>query len=165
MSAPARAWRAFTRSYGANPLHLLALLGSFALVGGVLYHVVGDPDAELIGIWFLAAVIGHDLVLYPLYALADRGLAAGRWARRRVTGRPPRVPGTNHVRIPVLGSLLLLAVFWPTVGGGGEPVLRFAAGLDTAPFLERWLLATAALFLGSAVVYAIRLGREVRKRP
>ncbi|MEJ2861323.1 hypothetical protein [Actinomycetospora flava] len=158
------AW--FKRVYGANPLHLLALLGCFALAGAAVLALVPNPSAVTIAIWFAAAVIGHDLVLYPLYALADRSLVLARWARRRVSSRPVTVAATNHLRLPVLGSALLGLVWFPTISGGGADVLAFAAGLPpTVDYVSRWLLVTAALFLASAVVYAIRLGRSaVRER-
>lgn len=158
-----RAWRRF---YGENPMHLLALLGSFALVGYVIVLVEPDPSAYLVAVWFLGAVIAHDLILYPLYALADRTVVGARWARTRLTGGcAPRVPAVNHVRVPVMGSAVLLLVFWPSISGSGEPVLIFASSRNTEQYYGTWLALTAALFLGSAVVYALRLGRTlVRSR-
>jgi hypothetical protein len=156
-----RAWRYL---YGENPLHLLAMLGCFALVGYVVSFVSGDPSVPALLIWFLGAVIAHDLVLYPLYALADQPLVFARWARRRGRDhRPPRVPAINHVRAPVLGSLVLGLIYLPTITRHGEDALRFTSGLDAAGFFRHWLLITAVLFLGSAVVYAVRLGRAVRR--
>ena len=81
----------FTAFYGANPLHLLGTIAAWALAGYVV--TVLGPQAlwnhkvwwQSIAVWFLAAIIAHDLVLFPLYALADRSftgaLAAvrGRW--------------------------------------------------------------------------------------
>lgn len=160
-----RVLAAWKRFYGENPMHLLALLGSFALIGYVVLVLVPDPSAPFILLWFVGAVVAHDLLLYPLYALADRGVVAGRWARRKLTrGRDPRVPAVNHVRVPVMGSALLLLVFWPAISRSGESVLLYAAGRDMAQYLDTWLLLTAALFLGSAVVYAARLGRTVTGR-
>ena len=80
------------RAYGANPLHLLALLASFAVAGYAVAHLVHESTFVRILLWFLAAVIGHDLILFPLYALADRSLRAALralWPRR---GTPARVP-------------------------------------------------------------------------
>ncbi|MEJ2884876.1 hypothetical protein [Actinomycetospora aeridis] len=150
----------FRRFYGENPLHLLALLGCFALVGAAVLALYPNPSALTIAIWFAAAVIGHDLVLYPLYALADRSLVLTRWVRRRVSSRPVTVAATNHLRLPVLGSVLLGLIWFPTISGGGAGVLFFAAGLPPAiDYVTRWLLVTAVLFLASAVLYAVRLGR------
>ncbi|MGI9002919.1 MAG: hypothetical protein ACR2GH_14875 [Pseudonocardia sp.] len=150
-------WRRF---YGENPLHLLALLGCFALAGYAVSFAVQAPTPIQLGIWFVGAVIGHDLVLYPLYALADRSLLAGRRARRRRHARPSRVPATNYVRVPVLGSVLLLLVFLPVIIRQGEAAYEAASGLTMEPYLERWLLITGAMFLLSAVLYALRRVRS-----
>jgi hypothetical protein len=156
-----RAWRYL---YGENPLHLLAMLGCFALVGYVVSFVYEDPSVPALLIWFVGAVIAHDLVLYPLYALADQPLVFARWARRRGPDhRPPRVPAINHVRAPALGSLVLGLIYLPTITRHGEDALRFTSGLDAAGIFRHWLLITAALFLGSAVVYAVRLGVAARR--
>ena len=163
MGAVLRAWRRF---YGENPLHLLAMLGCFALVGYVVSFVYEDPSVTALLIWFVGAVLVHDLVLYPLYALADQPLVLARWARRRgADRRPPLVPAINHVRAPVLGSLVLGLIYLPTITRHGEDALRFTSGLGTAGIYRHWLLITAVLFLGSAVVYAVRLGIAARRRP
>ncbi|PZS19620.1 MAG: hypothetical protein DLM60_09890, partial [Pseudonocardiales bacterium] len=62
-------------------------------------------------LWFLGAVIAHDLVLFPLYALADRSLSTGLRSLRPGSppGRtPPRVAALNYLRVPILGTGLLL---------------------------------------------------------
>jgi hypothetical protein len=156
-----RSWRSL---YGENPLHLLAMVGCFALVGYVVSFVYQDPSVTALLIWFVGAVIGHDLVLYPLYALADQPLVLARWARRRgPERRPPRVPAINHVRAPVLGSLVLGLIYLPTITRHGEDALRFTSRLDAAGIFRHWLLITAVLFLGSAVIYAARLGVAARR--
>ena len=161
--AALRLWRYL---YGENPLHLLAMLGCFALVGYVVSFVYEDPSVTALLIWFVGAVLVHDLVLYPLYALADQPLVLARWARRRVLPRrPPLVPAINHVRAPVLGSLVLGLIYLPTITRHGEDALRFTSELDAAGIYRHWLLITGVLFLGSAAVYAVRLGRAVRRRP
>jgi hypothetical protein len=67
--------RRLLRWYGANPLHLLALIGCFLVAGYAADRLV--PSNPLgVGIWFLGAVVGHDLVLMPLYSLADWPAAA-----------------------------------------------------------------------------------------
>ena len=155
-----RAWRS---SYGENPLHLLAMLGCFALVGYVVSFVYEDPGVTALLVWFLGAVIAHDLVLYPLYALADRPLVLARRGRRDPDRRPPRVPAINHVRVPALGSLVLGLIYLPTITRHGEDALRFTSGLDAAGIFGHWLLVTGVLFLASAVVYALRLGAAARR--
>jgi hypothetical protein len=151
------------RLYGANPLHLLSLLGGFALVGYVI-SVLGLNqlwDSRVwwhsIVVWFVGAIVVHDLVLFPLYAVADRSLGAG-W--RAITGRlpanPPRVPPINYIRVPVVGSGLLFLMFFPGIIGQGKRTYHGATGLTQSPFLDRWLLISAALFGLSAVAYAVR---------
>jgi hypothetical protein len=156
----------FRRFYGQNPMHLLALLGCFALVGAVVLELYPNPSAVTMLIWFVGALIGHDLVLYPLYALADRSLVLARWVRRRVSARAVSVAATNHVRLPVLGAALVGLIWLPTISGHAAGVAYFASDLPpTVDFVSRWLMVTAALFLLSAVVYAVRLGRAaVRAR-
>ena len=159
--------------YGAHPLHLLTLLACFAFVGYVI-SVMGPKHLwnskvwwQSILVWFLGAIVLNDLVLFPFYALADRSLHAG-W--QAITGhlpdRRPRVPIINYVRIPVLASGLLFAMFFPGIIEQGSGAYLRATGLTQAPFLDRWLLITAALFGGSAVAYAARsvqLGRRQRR--
>jgi hypothetical protein len=90
--------------------------------------------------------------------LADRSLGAG-W--RAVTGRlperTPRVPPINYVRIPAMASGLLFLMFLPGIIRQGKGTYHNATGLTQAPFLDRWILITAALFGVSAVAYVVRL--------
>jgi hypothetical protein len=154
----------FKRLYGGHPLHLLTLLASFALVGYVI-SVMGVNHLwnarvwwQSILVWFIAAIVLHDLVLFPCYALADRSLGAG-W--RAVTGRlPERTPSVspiNYLRIPGMASALLLLMFLPGIIRQGRGTYHSATGLTQAPFLDRWILITAALFGVSALAYGIRL--------
>ena len=146
------------RGYGAGPLHVLASLACFALAGYAVLKVVHAPQAVMIAVWFVGAIIGHDLVLYPLYALADRSLAP----LRRRSPALPAVPWINHLRVPVVLSGLLLLVSFPLILGLNEDTYRGATGLSTAPYLGRWLLITGVLFAASALVYALRLARTAR---
>ena len=151
----------FRRHYGAGPLHLLGLLASFALVGYAVSKIVQLPEAERLGVWFVGGAIGHDLILWPLYALADRG--ALRVARRH-PDRLPAVPWINYVRVPVVLSAVLLTVSFPLVLRLSPGTYTAATGLTPAPYLTRWLLISGALFAAAAVAYALRVGREVRRR-
>lgn len=145
--------------YGANPLHLLALLGCFALAGYAISQVADDPLALRILIWFAAAVIGHDLVLFPLYALADLSLTGAlRVLKPRRAGTAALVSPLNYLRTPALGAGLTFLLFFPGIVKQGGETVHAATGLDQEPYLGRWLLIVAALFGISAVVYAIRLG-------
>jgi hypothetical protein len=148
------------RAYGASPLHLLALLACFALTGYVATHLVDDPLIVRMLIWFGGAVIGHDLVLFPLYALADRSLRGVlRILPATRLNRTPVVPPLNYLRTPTLGAALTLVLFLPGIIQQGAGTYRSATGLTQAPYLGRWLVLTAAMFGVSAVLYAIRSRR------
>ncbi|MCW2666597.1 MAG: Lipoprotein [Frankiales bacterium] len=141
--------KGFRAAYGASPLHLLALLGCLALSGSAVLRVLDGPAPVRIAVWFLGAVVAHDVVLYPLYALADRSLSGALRRRRAAPG------SVNWVRIPALLSGLLLLVFWPVVTQHSEPAFRTASGLDQDVYLARFLLIVAALFGGSALLFAV----------
>ena len=145
--------RVFARTYGASPLHLLALLACFALAGAAALQVAEDPLRTRYLLWFLGAIIAHDLLLFPLYALLDRSATA--LVHRRRSASPGSV---NYVRVPVLLSGLLLLVFAPVVlrRDSAEGAFRNASGLDHADYTMRWLAITGVLLLGSALLYALR---------
>ncbi|HEX4225589.1 MAG TPA: NAD(P)/FAD-dependent oxidoreductase [Pseudonocardiaceae bacterium] len=145
--------------YGEHPLHLIVLLGCFALTGYVAMHVATYALWPRVLIWFLGAVVAHDFVLFPVYALLDRSATSLLDVLRthRRDGITPRVPVVNYLRIPALGTGLTLVLFLPGIIQQGEPEYMLATGQTQAPYLQRWLLLCAAMFLVSAVVYAIRL--------
>ena len=89
--------RRIARWYGANPLHLLAFLACFALAGYAAAQLVPSRPVG-VAVWFIGAVIGHDLVLMPLYSIADRSVLA---AVRHRTPSLPAVPWINYLRVPV----------------------------------------------------------------
>ena len=165
------AFARFRAVYGSHPLHLLTLIAGFALFGYVLATIkpatLWNPNTwwQSIIVWFAAAIIAHDLVLFPFYAFVDRILLAGS----RI--RPPRsetsVPVLNYVRVPALGAGLTLLIFLPGIIEQGAPTYAAATGQTQEPFLGRWLLLTAAMFAASAVLYAIRLvsARRVTQTP
>jgi hypothetical protein len=162
MGAALRAWRRF---YGENPLHLLTVIGCFALAGYVVVLLIPDPSAIWILIWFAGAIIAHDLILYPLYALADQPLTLSRSARRKaLPHRPPLIPAINHTRAPVLGALVLGLIYFPTLTQRGQDGFLFASGHPMIGQYENWLLITGLLFLGSAAIYALRWGAAARRR-
>ena len=150
---------AFRKLYGSNPLHLLVLIAGLALAGYVIATIgleaLWNPKVwwQSIIVWFAAAIIVHDLVLFPVYALADRLLQLPR----RDSARQPRVPLINHVRVPALASGLTFLVFLPGIIEQGAPAYRIATGQTQEPFLGRWLLLCAVMFALSAAVYAVRL--------
>lgn len=156
------------RHYGANPLQLLVLLAAFSLSGYAVYLASFGPLPIRMLVWFLVAIVGHDLVLYPLYALADRSwhvLARRRRVTKRPSGDERRVPAINYVRVPVVLSGFLLIAFWGTISGQGEHFFLLASDHRFDPYLGRWLAITGAFFFVSAVLYAWRLGRARYTKP
>lgn len=147
--------RLVSRSYGAHPLHLLAMLGCFALAGYAALHATTDMRWPRMLLWFCAAVIAHDLVLFPLYALLDR--AVGRLPRRA------GVPLVNHVRLPALGSGLLFLLFFPGIIQQGSAAYGAATGMTQEPYLARWLGLCAGMITLSAVIYAGRRLHAARR--
>lgn len=145
-----RAAKAF---YGASPWHLVALLGCFAVAGYAVTRVLDDPLALVMLAWFVGAVIGHDLILFPVYALADLTLAGVLRAGKA----PARVPPVNHIRIPVLATALTFVLFFPGIIRQGSDTYTAATGLTQEPFLARWLALVGVMFATSALVYAIRV--------
>ena len=160
------------RLYGDRLFHLILVLAALAL-GAYTVLVLGVANLfnpvvwwQSIAVWFVVAVIGHDLILFPLYALADRLLlllprvriprAAAQDRRGETQHTSRRIPLTNYLRIPTLATGLLLLLFLPGIIEQGAPTFRAATGLTQAPYLSRWLLLTAALYLASALCYVVR---------
>ena len=129
------------RTYGASPVHLLAHLALLPLAAFALLQLAGAGNAARIFVWLAASVVLHDLALLPFYGALDR-------LARRATG-----PAVNYVRIPALISGLLLLVFLPAISGKGNGAFHGVSGLDYEGYLERWLAATAVLFLLSGAAY------------
>ncbi|MCV7090252.1 hypothetical protein [Mycobacterium interjectum] len=154
----------FAAVYGSRPLHLLTILSGFALLGYVL--ATFRPATlwnsgtwwQSIIVWLAAAVIAHDLLLFPLYALADRLLSL-----RTSRSRQPKVSARNYIRVPALGAGLTLLIFLPGIIQQGATTYQAATGQTQQPFLGRWLLLTAAMFAVSALCYATRLAVARRR--
>ncbi len=127
---------------------VIVLLACLALAGYAASFLLGDPALLRVLTWFVGAAVVHDLVLFPLYALADR-----------VIGRLPRpaVPLVNHVRVPLIGAGLTFLVFLPGIVRHGGTTHLATTGLDQQPYLGRWLALVAAMAALSALVYVVRL--------
>jgi hypothetical protein len=178
-AGPGSLVRWIRRWYGANPLHLLALLAAFALAGYALHAVVAAGQLPGFALWFAVAIVGHDLLLFPLYSVAD--LSVRRLLPRRLAGPgaapaspdgppgPARPPVINYLRVPTAFSLLLLLVWFPLILGLSARTYFRASGLSTSPYIWRWLAVTGVLFAASATAYALALrraaGRARRARP
>jgi len=140
------------RFYGAQPLHLLAAVVSFAIVAaGVAGWFQTGSDPRGIIIWALGSVIAFEWILLPLAWLLDR-IALGS---RTLPGPVNRA----YVRVPALLSALLLIVFAPLIVSADKPDFEATTGFTPPDYLARWLLATAAMFVVSAVAYALSLRR------
>jgi hypothetical protein len=146
--------RWFYRLYGANPLHLLVSIACFALAGYAADKLQAGGDYIGILIWLAGAVIGHDLILFPVYAIADRSVMA---IFRRRPPALPAVPWINYLRVPVVFSAILLMIWWPLIFQLPTQFTADHTDLPLSPYLGRWLAVTGALFLLSAVAYALRL--------
>lgn len=159
--------RRFAGYYGAHPLHLLTMLAGLALVGYIVatfkLATLWNPGTwwQSIAVWFAAAVIGHDLVAFPVYSLVDR-IFAVRLGRARSGSREISV--RNYLRIPAMGAALTLLIFLPGIIEQGASTYHAATGETQQPFLGRWLLLTAVMFALSAATYAVRLVLARRRR-
>lgn len=141
---------------GESPLRLVLLLCSFALTG---YAGVRLLSGDWFGIllWIVGAAVLHDLVLLPLYGLADRAVGAALPAPAR---------WINHVRVPAFLSGVLMLVWFPLILGRQKRRYENATGLSADVFWPRWLLITAVLFGASALWLVIRVAiRAWRRRP
>jgi hypothetical protein len=163
--------RRLRRWYGAPLRHLMALLAAFALAGYATAAVAAAGQGRGFALWFAAAIVVHDLLLFPVYAGADRML---RWFLRRAGSRPsprPAGPGPasaaptappllNYLRLPAAFSLLLFLVWFPLILGLSGDRYRRASGLSASPYLWRWLAVTGAAFAVSAGWYTVSLRRS-----
>ena len=151
----------FRHAYGAEPLHLLVAVTTLGFAGFAFLYTAARPDRLAFLLWFGGAIVGHDLVLFWMYATVRRGL------ERLGANLGPRGLGlraVNHFTVPAFVSALLFLVWFPLILGLGRTVYASRVGLPLEPglYLARWLLVTAALFSASAMVYLARLNRRAR---
>jgi hypothetical protein len=137
-----------------SPLHILLLACSFALAAYAGLQLLAD-DWFGVALWIVGAALIHDLVLLPVYAVADRALVKAAGPRRQWVG---------YVRVPAALSLLLLLVWFPLISGQVTGRYARATGLSADGYLARWLLVSAVLFGGSALLFLVRLRRETKER-
>jgi hypothetical protein len=154
------------RFYGAEPLHLLATVVSFAIVAaGVAGWFQAGSDPRGIIIWAVGSGLVFEAILLPLVWLLDRVALGQRSSplfavttdENAAGDGPPRLGPANraYVRVPALLSALLLIVFAPLIFRADTASFRATTGIAPPDYLARWLLATAAMFLASAVAYAV----------
>jgi hypothetical protein len=118
-----------------------------------VFTVSSSKAAAGIAIWLVAAAVMHDLLLFPLYSGLDRVARLGF-----------RAAAVNYVRIPAALSLLLLGVFWGTIGRKGEGAYHAVSGRSFEGYATRWLVVTAALFAASALISLARRRSAARRR-
>jgi hypothetical protein len=150
------------RHYGAGPLHLVGLLACFAVAAYAVTRIFGQGGWKGIFLWFVFCIIAHDLIGWPIYAMADRVLV--RAQSRRHTRRAPAVPWINHVRVPTVVSAVLLGLFFPLIFRLESARFEAITGLSVNVYLTNWLAVTAGLFAASAVIYLLRLALARRQR-
>jgi uncharacterized membrane protein YdjX (TVP38/TMEM64 family) len=97
-------------------------------------------------LWFAAAIVGHDLIVFPAYALFDKVLHRN--------GRAG--PEVNYVRIPLMAIGLTFLLFFPGIVRQGADTYLAATGLTQEPFLGRWLLLCAGFCATSLLVFGVR---------
>ena len=109
------------RFYGAQPLHLLATIVSFALVAaGVAGWFQAGSDPRGILLWVLGSAVAFEWILLPLAWVLDR-IALGAPLGERHT-RPRLGPRNRaYVRAPTLLSALLLIVSAPLIFRADTP--------------------------------------------
>lgn len=144
----------FRRRYGATPLHLAGHLAAFGIAVFALAQIIGGAGPINFVAWFIGAALLHDIVFLPLYSLLDRVHLS---FHRRLRAR--RVPLVNHIRAPALISGLLLLVYFPLILGQSGSEYYKATGHHLHGYVRNWLLITCGLFLGSALVYGVRVWR------
>lgn len=140
------------RRYGASGPHLVGHLAAFAVAAYALAQIVHGGRVVNFVAWFAGAALLHDIVFLPMYSLLD-------WlVGHHVHQARPRaaVPLVNHVRVPALISGLLLLVYFPLILGTADRTYFGASGHHPGGYARNWALLTAAMFAGSAVIYALR---------
>jgi hypothetical protein len=139
------------RAYGAGPLHLLghlALLGVTAYALSRAFQLRFAPEPLNLAAWLLGGALLHDLVLLPAYSALDA-----------VAIRALHAPLLNHVRVPLVLSGVVFLVYAPRILDRQPQNVVSALGVAPPDYLRRWLLLTAALFMGSLLLYALRAMR------
>jgi hypothetical protein len=137
----------------------MVLLASFGLAGYASLQLFSQMWMR-VAVWFVGAAVGHDLVLLPVYGVADAGAA---WIWRRRGPSVPTAQWINYVRAPTMLSGILFLIWLPEITGlNHRPFLR-TSGLNPSRFLGDWLLVTGIAFLVSALLFAISFRRAARR--
>jgi hypothetical protein len=110
---------------------------------------------------YIGFVIAHDLIFVPLYTGLDRLM--GRVLVPVSSSQRLGPPVINHVRVPLLISGLLLLIYCPLILGFSDSGYYALSGHQLEHYLRNWLLITAALLLGSGLIYAGRVVVRARR--
>lgn len=148
------------------PLGAVRLIAHFAVIAIAAFAIsrtfeVASTDNLNFIIWLVAGAILHDVVLLPLYSLAD-------FVSRLAMSDHPlrRIRAANHVRFPAAISLVVFLVYSPTILNRNPGTFERLSGRPQATDpLEAWLWITLGLFAVSGAALAIRLlldGRQQR---
>ncbi len=136
--------------YGAGPLHLIAVIVSFAIAGYAFLEIADHPGVVSFAIFFAGAIIAHDLLAFPIYSTLNR-IAGGGMEVAGFAG-----PSINYLRVPALLSAFAFVVWFPLILGLSSHTYGADTGHPEPDYLGRWLLLTAALFGISGLVLAFR---------
>ena len=146
------------KNYGAGPLHLLSAVAMGAIVLYALIQIAGGTQPLDFALWFAGAVVAHDLLAFPLYSTL--GLIAGKGSEA-AGARPGTI---NYLRVPAFLSAIALIAWFPLILGINSDYFEEKTGVAPDGYFAKWLLLTAALALGSALVYAISARRRSRSQ-
>ncbi len=149
--------------YGASPLHLLAVMASFAVAGYGFFRIVESPSPLGTLIYFAAAVFAHDLIAFPLYSTLNLVAHRSAGGADRQLARPPSRPGDQLRARALPPQRHLLPPLLPADPRPRLAPLRSQHRAERRRLLTRWLGLCAVLFAGSALIYAIRLRRAGRR--
>ena len=147
----------FRRRYGASPLHLAGHFVVFAIAAFALDRIASAGGVTEVIALYVGFVIAHDLIFLPLYSGLD---SVTRRALARLSARwSAKVPVINHVRAPMFISGLLLVMYSPLISGRADSAYFAESGHHLEGYLRNWLLISVVLFLGSGLIYALRVRR------
>jgi hypothetical protein len=140
----------------------LGHLVGFAIAAFALDRIFSGGDVKELLAWYLGFAVAHDLVFVPVYTGLDRLFRAT--IARLPLPTCTEIPVINHIRSAVLISGLLLIIYFPLISSQSDAEYFALSGHHLTHYLRNWLLITAALFLGSGLIYALRVARA-RARP
>jgi hypothetical protein len=146
--------RRFRTAYGAGPAHLVVMLACGVVAIYAATKLLADRPVGT-AVWYAGSAVLHDLLVLPVYVLADSALVA-LWRRH------PTLRGRGwlgHVRFPAAISVLLLVVFSPEIFRYDGPYYG-DSNLSSGSYLDHWLIVVAVLCALSALTLAVRLVRR-----